>query len=67
MDGYDEGNYFRIPADNRNLNYAEFYVEGDVKLSAMDDYTSHNTHRLDVEGVKNLLLKLSFIQEQLNA
>ena len=63
----DEGNYFRIPADNRNLNYAEFYVEGDVKLSAMDDYTSHNTHRLDVEGVKNLLLKLSFIQEQLNA
>lgn len=63
----DEGNYFRIPADNRDLNYAEFYVEGDVKLSIMDDYTSHNTHQLDVDGVKNLLLKLSFIQEQLNA
>lgn len=63
----DEGSYFRIPADNRNLNYAEFYVEGDLKLSTMDDYTSHNTHQLDVEGVKNLLLKLSFIQEQLNA
>jgi len=63
----DEGNYFRIPADNRDLNYAQFYAEGDEKLSTMEDYTSHNTHRLDVEGVKNLLLKLSFIQEQLNA
>jgi UDP-glucose 4-epimerase len=63
----DEGSYFRIPADNRDLNYAQFYAEGDEKLSTMEDYTSHNTHRLDVEGVKNLLLKLSFIQEQLNA
>lgn len=63
----DEGNYFRIPADNRDLNYAQFYAEGDEKLSTMEDYTSHNTHRLDVEGVKNLLLKLNFIQEQLNA
>lgn len=63
----DEGEYFRIPADNRDLNYAQFYAEGDEKLSTMEDYTSHNTHRLDVEGVKNLLLKLSFIQEQLNA
>ena len=63
----DKGRYFRIPADNRDLNYAQFYVEGDLKLSAIDDYTSHNTEQLEVEGVKNLLLKLEFIQEQLNA
>ena len=63
----DKGRYFRIHADNRDLNYAEFYVEGDLKLSAIDDYTSHNTEQLEVEGVKNLLLKLEFIQEQLNA
>ena len=63
----DIDRYFRIPADNRDLNYAQFYVEGDLKLSAIDDYTSHNTEQLNVEGVKNLLLKLEFIQEQLNA
>ena len=63
----DKGRYFRIPADNRDLNYAQFYVEGDLKLSAVDDYTSHNTEQLEVDGVKNLLLKLDFIQEQLNA
>lgn len=63
----DQGRYFRIPADNRDLNYAQFFVEGDLKLSSIEDYTSHNTDQLEVEGVKNLLLKLDFIQEQLNA
>ena len=63
----DKGNYFRIPADNRDLNYAQFYVEGDQKLSTINDYTSHNTEQLNVDGVKSLLLKLDFIQEQLNA
>ncbi len=63
----DKDRYYQIPADNRDLNYAQFYVEGDVKLSAIDDYTSHNTEQLDVEGVKKLLLKLDFIQETLNA
>lgn len=63
----DMGRYYRIPADNRDLNYAQFYVEGDTKLSTIDDYTSHNTEQLGVEGVKKLLLKLDFIQEQLNA
>ena len=63
----DQGRYFRIPADNRDLNYAQFFVEGDVKLSSIEDYTSHNTKQLEVDGVKNLLLKLDFIQEQLNA
>ena len=63
----DQGRYFRIPADNRDLNYAQFFVEGDLKLSLIEDYTSHNTDQLEVDGVKNLLLKLDFIQEQLNA
>lgn len=63
----DQGRYFRIPADNRDLNYAQFFVEGDLKLSSIEDYTSHNADQLEVDGVKNLLLKLDFIQEQLNA
>ncbi len=63
----DLGDYYRIPADNRDLNYNKYFVEGEVKVAAFDDYTSHNTNRLDVEGVKQLLLKLDYIQEQLSA
>ncbi|MEO8491513.1 MULTISPECIES: nucleoside-diphosphate sugar epimerase/dehydratase [unclassified Pseudomonas] len=63
----DMGRYYRIPADNRDLNYEKYFVEGETEISELDDYTSHNTERLDVEGVKKLLLKLDFIQEQLNA
>lgn len=63
----DMGRYFRIPADNRDLNYKKYFVEGEQKISDLDDYTSHNTLRLDVEGVKALLLKLDYIQEALNA
>ncbi|WLG60907.1 polysaccharide biosynthesis protein [Pseudomonas sp. FP1762] len=63
----DMGQYYRVPADNRDLNYAKFVVEGETEISAFEDYTSHNTERLDIEGVKKLLLKLSYIQEQLNA
>jgi UDP-N-acetylglucosamine 4,6-dehydratase len=63
----DMGRYYRIPADNRDLNYNKFFVEGEQKISSLDDYTSHNTERLDVEGVKRLLMKLDFIQDALNA
>ncbi len=63
----DLGGYYRVPADNRDLNYAKFSVEGELDIATFDDYTSHNTTRLDIEGVKKLLLKLDFIQEQLNA
>ncbi|MBK7422052.1 MAG: polysaccharide biosynthesis protein [Propionivibrio sp.] len=63
----DMGQYYRIPADNRDLNYAKYFVEGETIIASLDDYTSHNTIRLDVEGVKNLLRELDFIQEQLNA
>jgi len=63
----DMGRYYRIPADNRDLNYAKYFVEGEPRIAEFDDYTSHNTQRLDVEQVKELLLKLDFIQEQLHA
>lgn len=63
----DMGCYYRIPADNRDLNYNKFFVEGELSIATLDDYTSHNTKRLDVAGVKQLLLKLDFIQEQLGA
>ncbi|VVE14528.1 polysaccharide biosynthesis protein [Pandoraea terrigena] len=61
------GNYFRIPADNRDLNYAKYFSEGEENISHIDDYTSHNTRRLNVEQVKALLLKLDFIREELHA
>ncbi|BBL71572.1 polysaccharide biosynthesis protein [Methylogaea oryzae] len=63
----DMGGYYRIPADNRDLNYNKYFVNGEEKISQVDDYTSHNTERLDVEQVKALLLKLDYIQEQLRA
>jgi UDP-glucose 4-epimerase len=57
--------YYRIPADNRDLNYAVYVTEGEQEISSLDDYTSHNAQRLSVEQVKGLLLKLDFIQQQL--
>ena len=63
----DMGGYYRIPADNRDLNYAQYFSEGEEKISHSEDYTSHNTNRLNVEQVKLLLLKLDFIKEELNA
>ena len=63
----DMGQYYRVPSDDRDLNYAKYFVEGELEIAALDDYTSHNTERLDVEGVKQLLLKLDYIQEQLHA
>lgn len=63
----DLGDYYRIPADNRDLNYNKYFVEGDVEVSSHEDYTSHNTYRLKVEEIKELLLKLNYIQDELNA
>ena len=63
----DMGNYYRIPADNRDLNYAKYFSEGNQNVSVAEDYTSHNTHRLNVEEIKQLLLSLDFIREELNA
>lgn len=60
----DMGEYFRIPCDTRDLNYDKFFVEGQEKVSVIEDYHSHNTARLDVEGMKKLLLKLEMIREE---
>jgi UDP-N-acetylglucosamine 4,6-dehydratase len=59
----DQGEYYRIPADNRDLNYSKFFEEGEKDLSLVEDYNSHNTERLDVEGMKQLLRKLDFMRE----
>lgn len=61
----DMGDYFRIPCDNRDLNYDKFFIEGSEDVSRIEDYHSHNTARLDVEGMKKLLLRLRFIREDL--
>lgn len=58
----DLGDYFRVPPDLRDLNYGKFVDQGEVKISDAPDYNSHNTRRLDVAGMKELLLKLPFIQ-----
>jgi UDP-N-acetylglucosamine 4,6-dehydratase len=63
----DMGAYYRIPADNRDLNYAKYFSEGEREISELDDYTSHNTHRMNVEQIKKLLLNLDYIKEELNA
>jgi UDP-glucose 4-epimerase len=59
------GDYFRISADNRDLNYDKYFVEGKQEIAKVEDYHSHNTKRLDVEGMKELLMKLPIIQEDL--
>jgi UDP-glucose 4-epimerase len=63
----DMGRYYRIPSDDRDLNYAKYFIEGESSVSASDDYTSHNTERLNVAQVKELLLTLDFIQDALHA
>jgi len=61
----DLGRYFRVPADSRDLNYALYFTEGMPEADAVEDYHSHNTERLDVDGMMALLLKLPYVQEQL--
>ena len=61
----DLGDYYMVPADNRDLNYAKYFSDGDEVISQLDDYTSHNTQRLNISQIKELLLNLEFIKEQL--
>lgn len=63
MKAEDKGDYFRIPADNRDLNYAQYFSEGTPNVDQYDEYHSHNTQRLDVEQMKQLLLKLPLIRK----
>jgi UDP-N-acetylglucosamine 4,6-dehydratase len=62
----DMDQYYRIPPDNRDLNYGDFFEDGNEKINQLDDYNSHNTERLDVEGMKKLLLKLNFIRDRVS-
>lgn len=60
----DMGEFYRIPADNRDLNYAQYFSEGEQDISRIEDYHSHNTTQQDVEGMKKLLLKLPLIRKE---
>jgi UDP-N-acetylglucosamine 4,6-dehydratase len=61
----DLGDYYRIPADTRDLNYNRYFVEGEAQISQIEEYTSHNTTRLDIEATKKLLLRLDSVRDDL--
>lgn len=63
----DMGGFYQVPADKRDLNYDKYFNEGDEKLSLEDEYNSHNTQRLDIEQIKDRLLELDFVKEQLES
>jgi UDP-N-acetylglucosamine 4,6-dehydratase/5-epimerase len=63
----DLGRYYRIPADSRDLNYDAYFTEGQTSISQFDDYTSHNTQRLDIEQVKSMLRQLAIVREAMDA
>ena len=63
----DAGQYYQVPMDSRDLNYNKYFVEGEKMVSEFEDYTSHNTERLSVSRVKELLSNLSFVKDALNA
>lgn len=62
----DMGNYYRVPADNRDLNYEKYFSKGKQDMGTVEDYHSHNTERLNIDGTKKLLLKLDFIANDVN-
>jgi UDP-N-acetylglucosamine 4,6-dehydratase/5-epimerase len=61
----DLGGYYRIVPDDRDLNYGKYFTEGEEKIAEIEDYNSHNTRRLNVEEIKELLLRLEYIQQEL--
>jgi len=63
----DKGNYYRIPIDDRDLNYDKYFVKGVEDMTKVEEYHSHNTHRLDVEEMKQLLLKLPEVKSDIEA
>ena len=63
----DLQDYYRIPADSRDLNYDKYFVEGQTAISSYDDYTSHNTRRLNIAQVKDVLMKLDIMRKAVDA
>lgn len=61
----DMGRFYRIPSDNRDLNYAQYFSEGEEDLSKLEDYNSHNTKQCDIKHMKNLLMGLQLVQDEL--
>jgi UDP-glucose 4-epimerase len=61
----DMGDFYRIPADNRDLNYSTYFSEGDQKMEKIEDYHSHNTLRLNVDSIKEIVSKLPFVRKEL--
>ena len=61
----DLGDYYRVPSDDRDLNYTQYYSSGDLRVAEVEDYNSFNTRRLKIAEIKDLLLTLPYIQEQL--
>ena len=60
---HDLGDFYRVPADTRDLNYGSYFEQGQIKITQSTDYNSHNTHRLDLDGMKKLLMKLDFMRD----
>ena len=65
MVAQDLGGFYRVPADTRDLNYDKYFVEGDKNLSSEDEYNSHNTQRLTIQEIKEKLLQLEYVVEEL--
>jgi len=59
------GGFYRVPADKRDLNYNKYFIEGNEHLECEEDYNSHNTERLDIQGIKEKLIKLDYIRDEL--
>ncbi len=64
---HDMGRYYRVPADNRDLNYDKYITDGQPEANNIDEYSSHNTHRLSIDEVKTLLLSLAYVRDELTA
>jgi UDP-glucose 4-epimerase len=67
VNAIDMGRYWRVPADSRDLNYELYITEGEPRANQLEDYTSHNTERLDVEQIKSLLMTLPFVKQELES
>jgi UDP-N-acetylglucosamine 4,6-dehydratase len=65
MKAEDMGEFYRVPADNRDLNYAKYFSEGEQDIAKIEDYHSHNTYQQDVNGLKNLIAKLPLIRKEI--